>query len=235
MRKYRSNASSIVRVEYGIELVAGLQQFPETAAMAPDFVKLNDELDAQHDKRRALRKPLLEARFLFRFTEHRVDQTIRTAARAAEMADGGRRGKVTAIAFPDGLKVVVDPPGRAQIQQTRDLVDRLEVCCKPAVDAYRAEWLPKLKDALAQLEAAANAHDAARAAYLMAFKTERALRDAHVDAVDGLMGLVRAAFPRNRVLQDLVFPVVDDAESAEPLDEPAPAPEAPAPLAAQPA
>lgn len=234
MRKYRSNASSIVRVEYGIELVAGLQHFAETATMAPDFANLNDELNTQHDKRRALRKPLLEARFLFRFTEHRVDQIIRTSARAAEMADGGRRGAVMAIAFPEGLKAVVEPPGRAQIQPTRDLVDRLEHCKLPGIDAYRAEWLPKLKDALAQLEAAAATLDAARAAYLLAFKTERALRDAHAHAVDRLMGLVRAAFPRDRALQDLVFPVCDDPEAAEPIEEPAPNTE-PTPLSAQPA
>ncbi|UQA61650.1 hypothetical protein [Polyangium aurulentum] len=233
MRKYRVNASSVVRVEYGIELLAGLAHFSETAPMVQDFSQLNDKLDAQHEARRALRKPLLEARFHFRFIEHRVDGVIRNAARAAEMADGGRRGVVTTAAFPDGVKIVVAPLGRAQVKQTRDLVDRLVHCVLPAVDAYRAEWLPKLQDALSELEAAAGAYDDARAAYLFAFNAERGLREAHAVAVDRLMGLVRAAFPRERALQDLVFPIVEDAE-AELLDEPASAPPAPPPVSSQP-
>jgi hypothetical protein len=235
MRKYRINASSIVRIEFGIELAAGLQHFAETAPRASAFEKLNDDLNEQFDKRRALRKPLLQARAALRFAEYHVDQTIRTAIRAAEMIDGGRRGTITTALFPKGVKPVVRPPGRGQIQPTRDLVSRLETCMLPGIDAYRAEWLPKLKGALSQLEGAAAAHSAAQDAYDIAFRTELGMREAHVHEVDRLMGLVRAAFPRDRVLQDVIFPVVEDGSAADGPADPAPTPDDPAPLSAQPA
>lgn len=214
MRKYRISADSPTRIDYGIELVAGLSFFSETKAYAPSFQELNDELNAAHTARRAARKPLVEKRAVFRFAQHSTDQTIRMSHRAAEIADGGRRGPLTTALFPDGLGPVVAPFGARQIKPTEELVERLNTCKLPAAEAFRAEWKPKLEATLTALKAADKDRNDARDAYLNAFRAEVALRDEHFLSVDKLMGLVRAAFPRDRARQDLIFPVVeDDGES----------------------
>ena len=206
MRKYRIDASSTVRFEYGVELVAGLFHFPETAPIAGGFESLNDELAAQHRERITLRAPMLRARARMRLAEHHVDQMLRSAARAAEITDGGRRGRIAGTLLPDGLKPVVAPRGRAQLKPTRELVERLAHAKVAGIEAYRSEWLPRLEAALARLEAAVGEYEGAQAAHREAFKIEVALREAHHDAVDRIMGQVRAAFPRDRAIQDLIFP-----------------------------
>jgi hypothetical protein len=214
VRKYRGSADSPTRIDFGVELLAGLNFFPETKGYAASFQQLNDDLDAAYTARRAARKPLLEKRAAFRFAHHSTDQTIRMTHRAAEIADGGRRGPLTETLFPDGLGPVVAPFGTRQIKPTEALVDRLTRCKLPAADAFRTEWKPKLDASLAALSAAAKDQQEARDAYLNAFRAEVALRDEHYMAIDKLMGLVRAAFPRDRARQDLVFPVLDeDSES----------------------
>jgi hypothetical protein len=225
MRKYRSNASSTVRFEYGLELVAGLSSFPETAAAAIDFDTVNEALAAEHAKRLALRAPLLRARAKLRFVDHRVDQVIRSAARAAEIVDGGRRGRVAGAIFPEGVRPVVALPGRRQVKPTRDLVDRLENARIAGIDDYRTAWLPKLKAALGEIEGAVYSYDAALAAHDAAFKAEVALREAHHDAVDRIVGLVRAAFPRNRAVQDVIFPPIQESDAQETATELPPAAE----------
>lgn len=209
VRKYRSNADSPTRIDFGIELIAGLTFFSETKGYVASFQQLNDELDAAHTTRRAARKPLLEKRAAFRFAHHNADQTIRMVHRAAEIADGGRRGPLSEAIFPDGLGPVVAPFGTRQIKPTEALIDRLTRCKLPAADAFRTEWKPKLDAALTALSTTAKDLQSARDAYLDAFKAEVALRDEHYLAIDKLMGLVRAAFPRDRARQDLVFPVLD--------------------------
>jgi hypothetical protein len=221
MRNYRPSAATNIRVDFGVELVAGLRLFPETAANAAPFELLTDQLDDQHTARRALRKPLVKARCELRFANYRTDQTIRQAARAAEIADGGRRGPIFDALFPDGLKPVVAPPGARQIAPTQALVDRLTKSKVAGIDTYRSEWLPKLTASLHDLELAAAAFDEARDAYNDAFETEIALRDQHRTEVDRLSGLVRAAFPHDREKQDLVFPVVEEGDAAPEAAKPA--------------
>jgi hypothetical protein len=215
MRKYRKSASSAVRVAYGIELAEGLRQFPETAHLADSFAAMNEALAAQLDKRLGLEKPLAEARVRLRFAEYHADQCIRSAARAAEIADGGRRGRIAAAVFPEGLTPVVAPTGRRQIEPMRELVGNLEHSRLPSLDAYRAEWQPRLAESLARLEDAAAAFHAASDAVARAFAEETALREVHEHEVDRVIGLVRAAFPRDKVRQDLVFPIL--AAHVEPM------------------
>jgi hypothetical protein len=220
MRKYRLNASSFVRFAYGVELIAGLRTSPETAAMADDFEKRNEELYAQYDKRTQLMLPMLKARARFRIQEVLVDRTIRSAARAAQVADGGRRGMISVAIFPDGLKPVVEPTGRGQLKPTRDLVSRLSDCKLDGMDEYRAEWLPRLKDALFALEGAAAAYQSAQEAHDAAFGLEKAMRAQHRLEVDRLMGLVRAAFPDDRAMQDSIFPEMKrDGASEDDIEE----------------
>ncbi|TKD00310.1 hypothetical protein [Polyangium fumosum] len=211
MRKYRSNASSAVRFEYGVELAAGLAHFPETTSAALDIQTINDALGGQHDKRLALRIPVVKTRAAARFAEYNAERVIRSALRAAEIEDGGRRGRICAAVFPKGSTPVVTPKGRAQVKPMQDLFDRLNLAKVAGIEGYRNAWAPKLAAALGGLEAALAVHEEALAAYEDAFKAELALRDAHHDAIDRAMGVVRAAFPRDRERQDVIFPVLEAA------------------------
>ncbi|MDI1432771.1 hypothetical protein [Polyangium sorediatum] len=215
MRKYRSNVSSAVRLEYGIELAAGLSQFPETTAAANEIRAINDALGAQEDKRHALHVPVIETRAALRFAKLSAERVIRTSLRAAEIADGGRRGRICACLFPKGLRPVVLPMGKRQVKPLKELVERLQNAHVAGIDAYRAVWTPKLDAALATLEATVDAHVTALAAHDEAFQVELALRDAHHDAVDKVIGIVRAAFPRDRDLQDVLFPIVEASRRRE--------------------
>ena len=215
MRKYRATAATPARVDYGIELVAGLNLFPETTGLAKGFESVNDELDAAHEKRRSKRKLLVMARVTVRFASYTVDQTIRSASKAAEIADGGRRAGIFKAAFPEGVGPVVAPAGKRQIAPTEQLIDRITKSKAEGIEAFRAEWLPKLEAALKPLREAAAAYSDAYGAYVSEFGTELALRQEHFVAVDRLMGQVRAAFPGDRVKQDLVFPVMDEEDSVE--------------------
>ncbi|MBK9260715.1 MAG: hypothetical protein IPM54_12965 [Polyangiaceae bacterium] len=91
MRKYRVKAASDIRITYGVELCEGLRHFPETDGYAASFEVLNNELDAAHNTRRGLRKPMLQKRAAFRFAHYNTDQTIRMIHGAVGIADGGRK------------------------------------------------------------------------------------------------------------------------------------------------
>ena len=210
MRNYRPSAATPVRVDYGAELVAGLRLFPETQVYAAPLEVLNDELDAAYEDRRRRRRPLVAARAGLRFAGYQTDQAIRSAARAAEIADGGRRGPIFGAAFPDGLRSIVMPKGARQIPPTRDLIDRITKSKVAGIDAYRAEWQPKLSAALSALEAASTAYSATARGHRDAFTTELSLREQHLHLIDQTMGHVRAAFPRDSDRQNLVFPILDD-------------------------
>lgn len=238
MRGYRTSAGTETRLDYGLELAAGLQLFSETAPLAPGFEATNAGLEAAHTTRRAKRAPRVTARVALRLANYEMDQTIRSCGKAAEIADGGRRGAVFNVLFPQGVGPVVAPAGAQQIKPTEDLLSRMTKSKNAAVMAFAKEWQPKLEASLQKLRDAATVHSDARKAYLDAFKDEIALREEHKDAVDRLMGQVRAAFPRDRVKQDLVFPVMDEESGSgaeESPEAPEAAPEAVAPIAVKPA
>lgn len=216
MRKYRSSADSPLRVDYGVELCEGLRLFPETTALADDFEVQNDELQAAYDTRRAARKALVKARAQLRFANYLTDQEIRSASKAAEIADGGKRGTVFKVAFPKGVGPVVAPPGARQIKPTEELIDRLKKSKVKGVSAFAAVWVPKLEARLSDLQAKADQIKKAQAKYDDAFSTEGALRQEHYLGVDRLMGETRAAFPGDAAKQNLIFPEVEDGDSAAP-------------------
>jgi len=218
VRKYRKDAATPIRVDFGIGLQAGLMLFPETAALGPDFEALNDELDESFNARRAARKVLVKARAALRFANYQTDQVIRASSKAAEIADGGRRGPVFKAAFPLGVQPVVAPTGTRQVPATEKLVERITKSKVPGVEAFSTEWLPKLSAALVGMKAAADGYGAAHKAYLDVFGSELSLREEHLLAVDRLAGQVRAAFPGDRERQDLIFPVVESDDGAE-VDE----------------
>jgi hypothetical protein len=213
MRKYRITAASPIRVDYGVELVAGLRRFPETAVFADDFEKLNDGLFTQYLARLSARKPMVAARVPVRIGNYETDQVIRACAHAAEEVDGCKGGPIFKSIFKDGLGPAVRPNGAAQIPATQTVIDSLVKSGANGIDTFRATWLPKLQSSLDTLKNAAKVLDARRKDYLDAFRDEVALRNQHWTEVDRLMGQVRATFPGSTVKQDLVFPeVVEDEE-----------------------
>lgn len=222
MRNYRTKVGTESRLDYGLELVEGLKLFPETAPLATDFEQLHTELEQAHEARRGLRKPLVKARVKLRLANFTTDQVIRACAKAAELADGGRRGPIFDIVFPSGLSPVIAPMGARQIKPTEQLRDRLDKAKHPGVVTFAQEWKPKIEAALTQLTTAAATHLAARKAHDSAFQTEVALRDEHRRSIDRLMGLVRAAFPGDRTRQDLVFPAMADEGPAGSTEAEAP-------------
>ena len=125
-------------------------------------------------------------------------------------------------AFPDGPGPVVPPNGARQIGPTEALLDRMAKSKVEGMDAFRAEWAPKIEAALTVLRAADTDHKAAHKAYVDAFGTELGLRQEHYRALDKILGGVRAAFPGDRAKQDLVFPEVDSAAAASEGEEPEP-------------
>ena len=244
MRNYRSTAATEARVFFGVELVAGLGLFPETTPLAPTFEQLNDQLDGVITSREASQRPVIKARAKVRFASYVMAQTIRSAARAAEIADGGRRGAL----FPKGLTSAV-PGGTTRQKTAADaLLDRLTKTKVVGSDAFRAEWLPKLTDKRGDLSQALDVLGAARATRQDILSTESALRDQHRVEVERIIGQVRAAFPEDRAKQDVIFPEEERAakatdpeptepeptepEPAEPKAEPKPEP---APKPAEPA
>lgn len=209
MKKYRVDASSAVRHEYGVDLIAGLRMFPETAPLADAFEPQNVELHEADERRRAARVPMLVARAQLRVANHLTDAAVRSLARAAEIADGGRRGPLHSALFPNGLAEIVAPVGARQVAAVEALAKRLANSRTAGIDPLRAEWAPKLDASLATLRTATAAYDSARAVVADAFAKEIALRDAHFVALDSVIGHVRATFPNDRTKQDAIFPQTD--------------------------
>lgn len=210
MRNYRSSAATEARVFYGVELVAGLRLFPETTPLADAFEPRNEELDALVQSREAARRPVLKARAQVRFASYRLQQVLRSAARAAEIADGGRRGVIFTAVFAKGSAAITRLGGTALASATDALVDRVTKSKAAGLDAFRAEWLPKLAEARAGLEQTLHALGAAQAAHHDIIGNEVALRAQHRVEVDRIIGQVRAAFPDDRGKQELVFPEAEE-------------------------
>lgn len=219
MRKYRQGAASLERVIYGVDLVAGLRGFAETRALAGAFEALNQQLYDAFALRLARTLPLNEARARLRLADFTTDMVIRTFARAVEIADHGRKGPLYEHVFPDGLTPVVAPTGRRQLAPTQGLIEHLVKSRHERIDPVRAEWVPRLEAAVAEMQEAMGLHAAATEAHQEAFRHELRLRAAHELAVDRLMGEVRAAFPKDRAWQDVVFPPVEKTRRAVRGDE----------------
>lgn len=219
MRKYRKNAATQIRTDYGVDLVEGLNAFPETASFSPGLAQRNDALDVAFAARQAARRPLVKARAKVRISNFLADGELRAYARACETADGGRRGPIFDAAFPAGLVEVIAPVGKAQAAATKTLIDRVTQSKLASLAALNAQWLPRLQTAHDRIAAAAQAYQAALQGYQTAFGEEVALRDDHALLIDTLMGQVRATFPNDRDRQDAIFPEVTTGGAAEPGDD----------------
>lgn len=236
MRNYRIGMATQACVDYGVELGQGINLFQETAPLLADLQPAQDTLETAFEGRRKLRKPLVTARVRLRLTGYLLRQTIRSAHRGAEIADGGRRGPVCKALFPDGLAAEVKPKGAALAEKITKLRDRMQNSKLPAVAEYRKAWLPEIQPDLDAHTTATAEHKAATKDYVDAYAVELAARAEHRRIVDRIAGEVRATFPGDRAKQDVVFPVPEEdpadkkkgaGKTATPAAPAAPAGEAP--------
>lgn len=219
MRNYHAGAGTQVRIDYGIALYCGLDNFEKTRPYAPAFKELNDRLEAQFKARLDLRKPWLIARQRVRFEDLNVDELLRSFQAAAKIADGGRVGPISKAVLRGGLTVAIAPSGASQLPALNRVIDDLLNARVEGIEAFRAEQLPKLEAARNRLESAVAEFQAARDAYYAAFAVEKAMRDEHRLAIDALMGTVRSLFPGDKRRQDTVFPEVAVARGRAAADE----------------
>lgn len=219
MRRFRSVASAAARFAYGVELHAGLMQFPEMEGTAAEVLAVNDALHAQVQKRLGLLVPVVKARSALRFAEYHVDSVLRSAFHAAQVEDGGRGGRIVQAVFPDGIREATQPVGRAKIKHTKSIVERLSHLNISGIDEYRTTWLPKLEAALIQLDSAITTHKSATLTHQEAFAQEQTLRAAHYEVIDKVLDIMRAAFPGDQHMQDVIFPLLQRAPSKQD-DEP---------------
>lgn len=213
MRNYHVSASSAARYEYGVELYEGLARFPETAHAATLVHTINDALHAQFQKRVSLVVPVVKARAALRFADYHKDGVLRSAYHAAQVGAGGRNGALVQAIFPDGVRAMARSSGQGQAQPIRDVIERLTSSKLPGIDDYRNTWLPKLRAAHAQLEAAMTTYEEATTAHREAFIKECELRDTHYETMDRAMGIVREAFPLDRDMHEVIFPLLQRARA----------------------
>ncbi len=217
MRKYSPNVASRSRIDYGIELIAGLNAFPATVPLAIEFKPINDALSAAFNTRIALNTPVLRTRAELRIGEFLAEQDIRTFSRALEIHEGARRGPAHDYVFPNGVNPIVARRRGDQVREMRGLIHRVTSCPIAIDPTFIADWVPRFTAATERLEAAVAAFEAAAAAYNEAFAIEMHARAAHAHAIDRLIGQTRAVFPSDPARQDVVFPPV--ASRSRPKDE----------------
>ncbi|NUN15688.1 MAG: hypothetical protein HUU55_18845 [Myxococcales bacterium] len=206
MRKYRNDATTEPRIEFGIELAEGLRLFPETEEHAAVVDQATDALDNVAMERRKLKKPRLKARVKLKFEGYLTDTMLRQVSNEAQSADGGRRGPVFDTLYPDGLSAAVDPAGTQQLPATQAVFSRMMLSNHPNLTTFKQKWEPAFKDRIAALTAAIDAYTAINQQDANLFAIEMAARDDHGLLVDKIAGLVRAAFPNDRNKQDIIFP-----------------------------
>lgn len=215
MRKYGENASSQVRIQYGYELEASLSQEPQLASTASIVRSQTAALESAYEARVKAERAMVQPKVQVRFADWRVDGTVRLVAKTAELADGGKRGPISRGLLPDGMSPLVAPVGTAQLQTTKDFVLRAKACTVPGAEKVCAETLPRVEEAMGQLETAMKARQAAEAVYVSARAAEVAAQQDHELMIEKVMGLVRSTFPKERARWDLIFPSVRGARTVE--------------------
>lgn len=225
IRKYHPNTPAADRVAYGIELVAGLRYFTETEALAAALETQNAELDRLDQDVGRIERLLLPLRAAVKFANFAYDATIRGCSKTAELADGGKRGKIHEAIFPQGISVIITPSGASQLPVARKHAQSLEASKVPGVEAVRSEWLPKIQAAITKLDDAVKGRDAGYTDVARALAARDAAAEDHELAVERVQGHVRAAFPKDRSRWDVIFPAARTTGGAteEPVAPPAPA------------
>jgi hypothetical protein len=222
IRKYHPNTAAEDRVAFGIELEAGLRYFPETAALADALGVQNQELDRLVADLERVSRLLLPLRAAVKFTNYAYDSVIRGCSKTAEVADGGKRGRIHEAIFAEGTTPVITPSGAAQLPKARKHAQSFEASKAPGVDAVRAEWLPKIQAAITKHAEAVAARDAGYAEVAKAMAARDAAADDHELAVERIQGHVRAVFPKDRARWGVIFPTARGASAVAPEEPEAP-------------
>ncbi len=219
VRKYSKKASSDVRVAYGVELIAGLETFDSSRELAKSLLPINDELKKLRDDRAKKEHERAVQRARLRSSEYKLDQAVRSFARAVEIADGGRKGSTYAAVFPDGVTPLIAPQGRGQVAPAEKFLERVRTLKNATLESVRAEWLPKIESAATEFNAAIGAYDAAARELSQIFARELVVRDEHELSVERIMGHVKALFPRDPGLRDVIFPFIGSRRSGDAEDD----------------
>lgn len=225
MRNCRTNASSEERYAWGLELIAGLSQVKETSGFAEPLRAINDRVKACGDARKQAELALIPARVEVRHAEYAVDQLLRTLAKAAEVADGGRRGTTFSALFPEGLGPAVTPSGASQVALTAQFATRAKSARAPGIERITSEWLPRLEELNGKLDAALKKRDLQNAAVFAARATESVANEEHLIAVDRVIGEIRALFPKDRDRQEVFFPLASTRTASTDAGNDTPPPE----------
>jgi len=160
---------------------------------------------------------LIGVRVEVKYVDSLADGAVRDIARRAEVADGGKGGRIGTALFPGGATPIVKPVGSSEVKELRALEGRLEACA-----SLWPEALPK-KAELSALRQRYEAALEARAGAMAALADRRALRDAakedFVEVFAVVAARVQGEFPRNRALQDLFFDEVTRARSTAEVED----------------
>jgi hypothetical protein len=192
-------------------------KFPTNAALtalAAELATAKSSLASAQQTYEIAIDEILPARVDVKYENHRSDRRIRQTQQKAELADGKKNGRISALVFPDGSTPITRLQGDSQIQAMADLEGRL--------DSATGLW----PDAAIEKSEIVN-H---RQAYANALKSrndigqnvrnKRALRNAAKEAFitkyTEITSRVAAEFPRDDAMQDLFF---DDVRSKSARDD----------------
>jgi hypothetical protein len=218
------SSQSLLRV--GRYHLAALGRSAETKGLADAFRPTFDALAVAKAAREQAEDALVVPRAEARFAEAGLEVVLRDLAAQAHVTDRQMGGDLVFRAiFPNTVDAEVRPRGPAQLTAATALRVRLDK--QPAAAPVKAQWLPKLDEALARLAAALEARRTAEQAVGLARAVEDGARETFVSSYDSNAGAIRQMFPRNRVRQDLYFdpfrggPDATEEETAEPAPTPA--------------
>lgn len=204
-----------------------LGRFTQHQRLATRVDQAERQLRTAQDTFLAALEALVEPRAKVHVIDYFSDQRVTLLHLGAKTADSGRDGPTVEALFPQGKTVVVEPIGKAQVDEVRKLEARLAALG----GALAAEHLQPLQNLRTEYEAAL----ADRNTRLTDLGGKRQLRDAAkrvwLDAYAANQGAVKESYPRDRRLQDLFFDdfrasrrvAAEDGEDEEPdgTEEPA--------------
>jgi len=224
MRLYRNTAASRLRLDYGIELLAGLTFFDKTRSIAVALQPVQESLATAADATVAAERLLPALRATKRFAEYGTEQAVRVLHGRCKELDGARVGPITEALFPNDLSAEVTPKGDAQLAASKKLRRRIDDAGLAEIVAAKAELAAHLDAPLAAFDTASAALAGAIKTRSDAFLSEVARRNDHRRTIDAIFGELRAAYPGDRTIQKVIVPELDEGGSDDEAVTPVPTP-----------
>jgi hypothetical protein len=111
------------------------------AALATKLAAANDNLAKAQNAYGDSVTAMIPVRVDVRFADYVADEGVRSAQRAAEVADGKKAGKISSLLFPLGITPIVRPVGETEVNELRDLEGRYDtvVAIWPEAAAEKAK------------------------------------------------------------------------------------------------